>query len=146
MTPRHCRRFDEPSVCCAFLRRRPPTPIGAGLGHMGSRERLDDFGDHGLFVLREVHGALECGPEAVLDQSSHVVSEHQGIGADRESHRKTSQYVQGGLGGSCLVTMELRWVDAGTLGQHGLGEIAFAAQCSQPLSEVHEGTLLVSSA
>jgi hypothetical protein len=42
--------------------------------------------------------------------------------------------------------MELRRVDAGTLGQHRLSEIAFAAQCRQPLSEVHEGTLLVTSA
>jgi hypothetical protein len=56
----------------------------------------------------------------------HVVSEHQSVGADGKRHSETSECVQGGLGGTGLVAVELGGVDARTFGQHGLGEIAIS--------------------
>lgn len=121
--------------CVAFVG-DPLARLAPALCFVLEQKTVDDADDGVLFFGRELGDGLEMQSQRVV-RPAFVFVEQQFVGGDGERLGQPDEGIDGGLGATALVALDLLNMNPGGLGERGLGVVLGFAYCNQTLGKAH---------
>ena len=116
---------------------RPPGSFAAALV-VASQEGVEQCSDRLTLVVGQELGGFESQAETLVVAQPVVLAKDQEISRGGQGNSQLRDDAQRRLIGAQFIAPELAHMDAGPLGQRGLGQAPLASECGQSLGKLHD--------